>query len=208
MKKTIAMTILAVVFNCCHVIPVGAQFSTNAPTVALRPPPDEPATVQGGIKQIGEAIFGDYSNWFGEVHFLYADKLQQHLGGGVGLFYQVNRYLYAGTRFDWVNGGFWMPSGNATLQVPFHWKFITVTPFGYAGVGVPLGGATIGNVTLPGKAVDNNGEPTAILGYGGALMLWANKVNTWKIALVADREQWSGFPGNQYRGGALVQHTF
>jgi len=108
---------------------------------------------------------------------------------------------------DYVNGGFWMRSGNATLQVPLKLtSWLTVTPFGYAGIGVPVSGAKVGDFNIPGSVKDNNGDPTAILGYGAAVRLWTGKASA--ISLIGDRETWSGFAGQQYRVGLLYKRTF
>jgi hypothetical protein len=105
-----------------------------------------------------------------------------------------------------------MPSGNAALQTTIHpFKFapkFSITPFGYLGVGIPLSGATIGDISIPGTIRYNDGKPTVIVGYGFAASLWQNSTKTLSLNFVIDRENWSGFPGAQYRSGLLVHYKF
>jgi len=191
---------------------VQAQQPTNAPTPSVTSSNDVTGSLQAGLQMILDSLYTGRTNWYLEAHGLYADKLQQHYGGGAGFFYPLSEYVVTGIRADWVDGGFWMPSGNATLQVPLRpihgLPWFVVTPFGYAGIGVPVSGATIANIKVPGKSIDNNGEPTAILGYGGALLLYAPKGGNWSMNAVFDRETWSGFPGFQYRAGLAFHKKF
>lgn len=151
------------------------------------------------------------SNWYFATYYIHAKALAKPNGWGVGAFYPINPQnrlqVVAGLRLDEVNGHFWMPSGSAALQVPlnlFGGKF-TLKPLAYVGVGVPLSGATLGGVPIPGeRPKDNNGEPTAITGFGIVAKLnidkpWAKYVP----ALAADMEKWSGFPGTQTRIGTI-----
>lgn len=181
-------------------------------TFAQEPITNETPTVQGALQDLWEAVTSGNTNWYFEAHALYAPKLASKYGGGIGAYYPLSPYVVAGLRCDWVNGGFWMPSGNATLQVPIKpfkfWPKFSITPFGYAGVGIPLSGATFGDFSVPGASTDNNGEPTAILGYGAAIGLWKNKADNMGLALVADVEKWSGFEGRQYRGGLILRWRF
>jgi hypothetical protein len=132
----------------------------------------------------------------------------------------VNNYVMAGVRLDFVDGGFWMPSGNATLQLPLHplksltslpsWlTSVKATPFAYVGIGVPVSGAVIGSVTVPGsKPTDNNGQATAILGQGFSLQIYAPTSGKWNVSILGDRETWSGFTGTQYRFGLAFHENF
>lgn len=171
-------------------------------------------TVQGGLQQIVDAMKSGETNWWGEAHGLYAPGLQNKYGGGVGAFWNLSQYVYTGIRVDYVNGGFWMPSGSATMQLPvkvFSW--LQFAPLAYVGVGVPLSGATVGSVTLPGQTPkDNNGQATAILGYGAALRV-ANihSSSSWvpaHVDLIYDRETWTGFSGQQNRFGLAANWLF
>ena len=183
--------------------------NTNSPTSAVS---TNEHTIAGGLQQIWDALTDGNTNWYFSVHGLYAPKLQEKWGAGVGAYYPLSKYVVAGVRVDWVNGGFWMPSGNAALQTKIHpLKFIpefSVTPFVYVGVGIPLSGAKFGDVTIPGSVVDNNGEPTVILGYGAAASLWQDKARRISLNLVFDTEDWDGFEGKQYRGGLLINYKF
>jgi hypothetical protein len=167
--------------------PVVAQDTTNAPTVS--------EAAQGLL----DALKNGITNALFEVHGLYAPKLAEKYGFGAGMFWNMNNYIAPGLRIDWVNGGFYMPSGNVTLKLPItpiaqlpQFRF---TPFTYAGVGIPLGGAK-----------GNNGDPTAILGAGAAIHI--GKFGGWDFDLLGDVEQWTGFEGNQYRGGLAFKKNF
>ena len=175
--------------------------------------------IQAGLNMVINAVTGNTTNWYGVVDGLYAPKIQQKLGADLGVFYPVSQYVVGGVRFSFIDGGFWMPSGTVTFQVPMRpmtfiggsWSNVVVSPFAYAGVGLPLSGATIvttvGNTKIPGKISDNNGEPTAITGAGVVITLWHRSTPTtawWQpvsLGAIADVEQWSGFKGNQYRFG-------
>lgn len=149
------------------------------------------------------------TNWYFAAYYLHAPGLQHKEGGGIAGFTPLNNYVLAGWRVDYVNGNFWMPSGQATLQLPItpikSWQWLTVTPFGFVGVGIPLSGAHVSGVVIPGQVTrDNNGQPTAILGLGGAINLWKNSNATshWRsVSIVGDKETWTGFPGQQFRIG-------
>lgn len=207
--KTLKLFLILLGVLC--VLAVNSPAQTNLDQVPDHIPP---ATITGALTELKDAIFSNNTNWIAETHFLYAPALHDRFGGGIGYFYQVNNYVLTGVRLDWVDGGFWMPSGNATLQLPLHpfthfpflpslIKNAQVTPFAYAGIGIPVSGAKIGSVTVPGSLRDNNGEATAILGQGLALRIYAPTTDAWNISLAGDRETWSGFPGVQYRFALL-----
>lgn len=178
------------------VVPSGAGPSTN--TI---PAGNVGQSLQGILNQ---ALHNTNLLW--EAHALYAPGLSKKYGGGVGVVYPFSQYVFTSIRIDWVDGGFWMPQGNVGLQAPLTLytngsSHITITPFAYGGVAVPVSGAQIGSVTLGGSAPRNNdGQPTAILGAGAALSLYA----PWHLNAFGDIEEWTGFPGKQYRFGMTV----
>jgi hypothetical protein len=208
--KSIAKLLLAATL-CCG-LTTQAQTTTNASggtTTVVNPVP----TVQSGLQMIVDAIKSGETNYWGEVHGLYASGLNKKEGGGVGLFWNLSQYVYTGVRVDYVDGDFWMPSGSATVQLPvkiFSW--LQVAPLGYAGIGIPLSGATVGGETLGKPARDNNDQPTAILGYGGAVRIAnINSKSKWipsHIDIIVDQETWTGFNGKQYRLAAAGNWTF
>lgn len=184
--------------------------SSNAQPLAVTT--TNPPTIQQGAQEIVNALESG-TNWWAEVHGLYAPSLAQKYGGGAGVFWNLSDLVYAGTRVDWVDGGFWMPSLDATFQVPLQiTSWLRVAPFGVTGVGIPLSGAKVGDFTIPGSVKDNNGQPTAILGYGMAVHV--AKINTTKkylpksVDLLGDTEKWTGFEGNQYRVALAGHWTF
>ena len=174
-------------------------------------------TVQNGLTSIIDALTGKATNWYGAGYILYASKLQNKVGAGVGVFYPVSDYLIGGVRLEYIDGGFYMPNGTVTLQYPIYWltnfmSSLVLRPFAYAGVGIPLSGASIvttaGNVQIPGTLRNNNGQPTAITGIGCEIDLWHRSTipTAWyqpvSLGIIGDWERWSGFPGYQLRLGA------
>jgi hypothetical protein len=185
-----------------------SQTNTNTVTATNAPVP----TFAGGLAQIWDAV--KTTNWFGVSYALYAPSLQSHWGGGVGVFAPVTTNLFgtfnvlAGTRLDWVDGGFWMPSGNVSLEAPISvTSWLTLSPIAYAGIGVPVSGARVGNFNVPGLIRDNNDQATAITGAGLAVTIWkrSTPATAWyqprSLQLAADVETWTGFAGPQYRFG-------
>ena len=164
------------------------------------------------IKEIATFLTNGGTNWYICGYGMYAKDLQKQYGGGIAAMYPINKYLLTGLRCDFVDGGFWMPSGTVGLQLPVtpfsSMPWFQVTPIIYAGVGLPVSGAKLGSVTVPGSIKDNNGQATAITGVGGAILLYAPKGGNWSMELVGDIEQWSGFPGSQIRLGPAVHIKF
>ena len=227
MKKLIALfAILAAVAADAQVTvvnapPASSLFSTPPPTPPASLAPTNPPSVGDGFKLIADSL--QSPPYYVAIYGLYAPGLQNKYGGGIGFFKPAvtNSLLrvVGGVRVDYVDGGFWMPSGNATLEIPLHplknfnflpsWAIrLTVTPFAYAGIGIPLSGATIYGTVVPGVIRNNNGQATAILGQGLAMGLYSPTNANWGLMLVADRETWSGFAGTQYRGGILYNRKF
>lgn len=159
-------------------------------------------SVQAGFQQVLDAMFTGNTNWYAVTYGLYAPGLDDKWGGGLGVFWPLNEYALIGTRLDYLDREFWMPSGNATLQLPLKVGKMAFTPFVYAGVGIPLDGAD----AVGDTSEDINQEPCAILGYGLALKIYASE--KWGIGLVGDVETWTGFPERQYRLGAVINIKF
>lgn len=155
-------------------------------------------TLRDGFQQIIDALFVGKTNWFAVTYALYAPGVSEKWGGGVGVFYPVTDYFLAGVRVDYLDGGFWMPSGNATIQVPLRVGKVSFTPFGYAGVGVPI--------NLPGESSGSDRDIAGIIGYGLAVKLYGG--DRWGVGLIGDVETWTGFPGQQYRFGAVWNLKF
>lgn len=166
-------------------------------------------SILGGLTQITDAMKIQATNWIVEIHYLRAPGLALKHGGGIGFFYPINNFSFAGVRADYVNGGFWMPSGSAGLQLPIKLSsWFKLTPLAYAGIAVPLSGAHVLDVTVPGKIRDNNGDPTAILGYGLALQIYEPANHHWNISAIVDEETWSGFAGKQHRYALTFHKKF
>ena len=189
-------------------IPTNIIPTVGTPTNYIANPP----TVASSVQSLIDAATSGVTNWYVGVYGLYAPKLAKRTGFGIGAAYPISTYVVASIRTDYINGGFWMPSGNATLQLPikpFHTSSFaaltnfTVTPFTYAGVGIPLSGAS-----------GNNGQATGILGTGAVIDLWTSSTPSTKwygidsVKLVGDVEKWGGFDGNQYRLGIFINKKF
>lgn len=184
-------------------------FPNSPPLVLPNTDSNGVPSISGGFKQILDALVNG-TNVIYEVHGLYAPGLNKKDGGGFGVFYPVSQYVFTGIRLDYADGGFWMPSGNVGVQFPISiTSWLKVTPFTYAGIAVPVSGAMLGSFTVPGQVPrDNNGQPTAILGAGGAINLYTSTSGKWSYALAGDIEEWTGFPGKQYRFAALIHRNF
>lgn len=219
MKEKVLTLIMAVVFATASVTAqtnvMKSMVTTNADgsyTITV-PSGAGPSTSVSPAPSFGQEIQSAFNNILNntnllyEAHALYAPGLNHKMGGGFGVVYPFSDYVFTSIRIDWVDGGFWMPQGNVGLQVPIHLhpfgtnNTITITPFTYAGVAVPVSGATIGTITLGGSPpVSNDGQPTAILGAGAAIGLYS----PWHLYAVGDIEEWTGFPGKQYRLGLTI----
>ena len=178
------------------------------------PTTNAPPTIQQDLQDIFNQAIS--TNWYFALYYLHAPGLLHKEGGGIAALTPLSTYVLTGIRVDYVDGNFWMPSGQATLQLPItpisSWKWLTFTPFGFVGVGVPVSGATVSGVVIPGHPPkDNNGQPTAILGLGASISIWKNSSSTSKfksIEIVGDKETWTGFAGQQYRIGLAGHITF
>jgi hypothetical protein len=187
MKLLFALALVAL----CLSIPVFAQTS---------PPPTPDPTIQNGLQQIVDAIGGSATNWYFTGYGIYAPKLAQQWGGGGALLYKINNNFLIGPRMDYVNGGFEMITGNVTFQVPLQpakniAPWLWVTPFIYVGAGSPISGP-------------NKGNMTGITGAGGEISLYRSANGFVKLGLVGDIEKWTGFEGQQYRIGPLLNINF
>jgi hypothetical protein len=210
MKKILLAASL--IFTLALTLPCRAQTNTPAPPTG-QGNTATPTIAQDLTNALALATGGLSNVWF-VPYGLYSPGLAHKAGGGIGAFYPIDTYVLTGLRVDYVDGGFWMPSGNATFQLPIKlFSWLTWTPYGFAGVGIPLSGATvsssIGTIQIPGHTpADNDGQPTAILGYGMTIHLWSSASGLSTIDLTADRETWTGFPKDQYRGGLAMKLAF
>lgn len=121
---------------------------------------------------------GSVSNWTVVAYGTYAPKRPQEVGGGGLVAYNVNPYLAAGVGLDYL-GSLRMTSGNVQLKVPITVAGITVTPFGVAGIGVPIGGAG-----------SDNGSAAVIAGGGADVRLF--RFATGDVAIGYAAVHWSG----------------
>jgi hypothetical protein len=202
MKNKSFAILMALTIGCITTTTTWSQPTAN-PTNYISP------SILGGVQQITDALKVNNTNWIIEVHALRAPALPQKYGGGIGLFYPFNEMIYAGVRVDWVNGGFWMPSGSVGVQLPIKLtSWFKLTPFTYGGLAVPLSGAKILDLTVPGHIRDNNGQATAILGYGLALQIYEPASHKWNLSVAVDNETWSGFAGEQHRYALLFHKKF
>lgn len=181
------------------VVATATVAQTNGPVVGpVAPPP----TLQGGAQEIWDAVTDGDTNWVGTTFFIYAPKAEKNkqFGGGAAILHKVNgsNNLLVGPRVDYINGGFEMVSGNVTLQLPIHpiksLDWLEVTPFAYAGVGLPFGSKTT--------------QLTGIGGVGGAVEFHPSGPGRWHFGLVGDIEKWTSISGNEYRIGPYARFDF
>lgn len=201
MKEKVFTLIMAVVLSTCQ---VKAQTNTNT-------------TVGQDLSSALSKLLTS-SNMLWESHATYADSLTKKWGAGVGGYYimtdtggqVISLNSYSGVRIDWVDNGFWMPEGNVGLQTPIKVaSWLQVTPFTYAGIGVPISGAQVAGLQIGGNAPrNNNGQATAILGAGVAVKLFSFSSGKYEAGVLGDVEKWSGFAGRQKRFGAWFKRNF
>lgn len=143
--------------------------------------------ISGPILEAWQFLTTPATNWIIVPYGMIWDKgsgQKNSYGGGIAAAYLLNAFVAPTIRLDYLDGRFWMPSGEVQLQVPVTilGKF-EVIPFGFTGIGTPISGS------------DKNGQVTGIFGIGGAVKI------TKHFDLIADYEKWTGFSGNQYRFG-------
>ena len=110
-------------------------------------------------------------------------------GGGIALAYEVGNFIAPMLRFDYLDKEITMPSASVQLPAPITIAGkLTVIPFGFTGVATPLSGK--GN---------DNGSVQGIFGAGLAVRVTSH------LDIVFDVEKWTGFTGQQYRGGILYR---
>jgi hypothetical protein len=63
----------------------------------------------------------------------------KQFGGGLAVGYELSPNVVPFLRMEYYAHEFFMPSGTVQLQVPFHLGGLTLIPFAYTGVAVPLG---------------------------------------------------------------------
>lgn len=200
-------TLLILALTALLMLDAKAQTTTNTP----------PETTVGQDLSSAVSKLLSSSNMLWEAHGTYSEALAKKWGGGIGGYYiltdsggtTISLNSYAGARLDWVDGGFWMPEGNLGLQTPIKIaSWLTITPFTYAGIGVPLSGAVVGGISIGGAAPRNNdGQATAILGAGAAIKLFSASGGKYSGGLLADVEKWSGFSGQQRRFGFWIKRN-
>ncbi len=195
--------LITAIFVLLHTAKAHAQPGTNITTLTTNSAPTFSDSLSNLLASAGHGL----TNCDIIPYGIYAKGLPKHYGGGVAVAYPFSQYVVVATRLDYVNGDFWMPSGNATLQLPLHpFTWLTLTPFTYAGIGVPVSGGSVAGISFSTTAPkNNNGQATAILGAGASLDLYHGTGSITKVSLICDVEQWSGFPGKQYRGGLVFK---
>lgn len=129
-----------------------------------------------------------------------ADTTTKEFGGGIGIGAKVNEFTVPTLRFDYINGGVWVPSANLQLQVPINIAVkngvpsARLTPFTFAGIATSFNNWQNGD----------NGSPVGMFGIGGALAF--PRLND-RVGLIADYERWTGGPfnDNQIRFGLFYK---
>lgn len=177
MKRYIAvlLTLLALLSMAC---PSKAQtngvvgIDTNSTTPVLSGP------LTDVFKFLGQG-----SNWLVAPYgILTGSGSKYDFGAGIALGYKLNDYVVPTMRLDYLDRRLWMPSASLQLQAPVTlFGKVTVIPFGFTGIAVPISGAGTGN-----------GEVVGIFGAGGAVRLDFLGSFFKHMDAVADYELWTG----------------
>lgn len=126
------------------------------------------------------------SNWIVAPYAIY-DTGSKRGGAGLAGLVKVSDHFLTGLRLDYLNGHdtkLWMPSFSAQLQYPIPLGKAKFIPLATSSIATPLTGRQ-----------DENAQVTGIFGVGAALSFNKN------LGLFGEVEKWTGFSGNQYRGG-------
>lgn len=204
-------------------VPVTNTTTTTTVTVYT---PSNPPTAQDGLN-ILFASFKTTNAWWAAYGIRYDGDPQsvsykgktyqvvnqKKIGFGIGVFVPQGKYLDLGARVDWIDGGLWMPTVNASLGYPItfslpfastNWS-VTVKPVIETGVAIALSGSSLKlggtSVTIPGNA--GTGQPVAITGAGGVVKIYSK--GSFSLYAAFMTELWTGFHGMQQRAG-LVAH--
>ena len=139
----------------------GTIMAMDIGQVPAPPTTNNPPTIQQDLQDIFNQAIS--TNWYFAMYYLHAPGLVHKEGGGIAALTPLSTYVLTGIRVDYVDGNFWMPSGQAALQLPItpisSWKWLTFTPFGFVGVGVPVAGATVSGVVIPGPSSKGQQRP-------------------------------------------------
>lgn len=179
MHKFIPSIATAIILTCAA---QGQPLNTNT----------SPPTLTGpGITAL--STLATATNWLVAPFLEYSsDAAADKYGGGLAAIVNLNEANTVATmlRVDYVGASWWMPSANLQLQLPIVIASnVTVTPFGFGGVALPLGGSR---------------EKDQVAGiFGSGLDIKFNKLSRhWSMAF--DVEYWSNMPGVQYRFSPFV----
>ena len=161
------------------------QAQTNAPPVAA---PLPPPNFFNGFTQAGQAFVNFFvndpatvteTNWVA-IPFGSYDLDSQKIGGGLALVHPLTGMLYAGARFENINGTWTVPSLNIQLQKTLAVGKVIFTPY------------TVSGTALLG------GNIAAYVGGGAAVTVFSFTMfgNPAHLGVTADYEQWAGIsPG-------------
>ncbi len=160
------------------------------PAPEIPPQPNLGAVVGGPAGEVLQFLTVG-SNWIVAPYAIY-DAGTKKTGGGVAGLYRVSDFVYTGLRLDYIGKELWMPSCQVQLQAPFRiMQKVEVIPFVTAGLATPLSG----------KGADN-GSAVGIFGAGLAMKVSKN------VGVFYEVEEWTGFKGNQHRGGVYFKMGF
>jgi len=165
-------------------------FAAQAQPVVLNTNTSPPTLAGPGVDAFNTITTA--TNWIVAPFFEYSpDAKEQQWGGGMAAIVNLNesRTLATMLRADYVEGDWWMPSASLQLQFPITVASnITITPFAFTGVALPLGGKD--KTTLQGV-------------FGSGFDIKMNKLSKhWSMAF--DVEYWSVANGIQYRFSPFV----
>lgn len=118
-------------------------------------------------------------------------------GGTAALLYPLGQFAYAGARFDYIAGNFFMPSLGVELKADIRlFNKVDVTPFAVTGVSYPVSGAS-----------EDSEELGAIYGAGVKVHLF--KTGNVRVGAFAEWERWTQFPDvDVFHAGLTASFTF
>ena len=124
----------------------------------------------------------------------YAKDLGNHWGAGGALLYPLGEFLFAGARFDYLDGNYFAASVGVGAKADIDILGKKFTPFAITGAVMPLSGAG-----------DTNHELGAIVGTGVSTVIWENQAKNSRVSAFGALEYWSQYPGIQiYHAGAQL----
>lgn len=184
-----------------------ASASTNVSqsvTTEAGPPTtsDWAESIKRVVQMNPEAV--NATNWTVAIAPSYAKGLTdvngelKEWGGTVGLLYPLGRFVYAGARFDYIAGDFFMPSLGVELKTDILlFNRVNVTPFAVTGVSYPVSGAS-----------DTEEEELGAI-YGAGVKVHLFTAKSIRIGGFIEWERWTQWPDvDVFHAGLTASFSF